>query len=156
MFLCFSNIKLLLQANVKCGQLHLSMLYFLVPTGWITYRFSYALRQKFEFFLGQRKAYCIFEGLSNLYWIISPINFFSLLLLIAGENRTKLKKLFIRTTKSGGVQHHNHTNSTWLFSSNSKIVSEKIWTEHDFCIISDCRNSFNNKLKNLWTSKKIL
>ena len=22
------------------------------------------------------------------------------------------------------------------------------WTEHDFCIISDCRNSFNNKRKN--------
>ena len=76
MFSCFSNIKLLLQANVKCRQLHLSMLCFLVPTGWITYQFSYALRQKFEFFLGQRKAYCIFEGLSNLYWIISPINFF--------------------------------------------------------------------------------
>ena len=26
-----------------------------------------------------------------------------------------------------------------------------LWSERDFCIISDCRNSFNNKLKNLQT-----
>ena len=30
------------------------------------------------------------------------------------------------------------------------------WTECDFCIISDCRNSFINKRKDLWTSKNFL
>ena len=28
-------------------------------------------------------------------------------------------------------------------------------TERDFCIISDCRNSFNNEIKNLRRSQKI-
>ena len=27
------------------------------------------------------------------------------------------------------------------------------FTERDICIISDCRKSFNNRIKNLWTSK---
>ena len=35
---------------------------------------------------------------------------------------------------SGGTQYHKHTNFTGLF-----------WTEYDFCIFSDCRNSFNHK-----------
>ena len=30
------------------------------------------------------------------------------------------------------------------------------WTECDFCIISDCRSSFINKRKDLWTSKNFL
>ena len=30
------------------------------------------------------------------------------------------------------------------------------WIEQDFCIISEYRNSFNNKFKNLRTRKKFL
>ena len=36
------------------------------------------------------------------------------------------------------------------YSSVTAIVLVIFWTERDFCIISDCRNSFNNKLKNAW------
>ena len=35
------------------------------------------------------------------------------------------------------------------YSSVTAIVLVIFWTERDFCIISDCRNSFNNKLKNV-------
>ena len=34
-------------------------------------------------------------------------------------------------------------------STTASVISVIFWTQRDFCIISDCRNSFNNKLKNL-------
>ena len=80
----------------------------------------------------------------NLYLIVLLISFFPLLLWIAAENKTKLKKLFIWTTKSGGPQHCKHTNCTWLFISNCNSSSDIL----DWTIISDCKNSFNNRLKN--------
>ena len=52
-----------------------------------------------------KKANGIFEELSTLCLIVSLISFFPLLLWITAENRTKLKKLFISTTKSGRTQH---------------------------------------------------
>ena len=42
------------------------------------------------------------------------------------------------------------------YSSASAIMLVILWTERDFCIIFDCRNSFNNKPKNLSISKKFL
>ena len=39
------------------------------------------------------------------------------------------------------------------YSSATAIILVIFRTERDFCIISDCSNSFNNKLKNLSTSK---
>ena len=46
---------------------------------------------------------------------------------------------------------HSTTNkqTTPDYSSASALILVIFWTEHGFCIISDCRNSFNNKLKNL-------
>ena len=41
----------------------------------------------------------------NLYIIVLLIIFFPLLVWITGENRTKMNKLFIWTTKSGRAQH---------------------------------------------------
>ena len=103
---------------------------------------------------GIKQANCIFEELSNLYVIVFLISFIPLLLWIIAENRTKLKKLFIWTTKSGWTQRHKHTNCTLLFISNCN--NAMIWTEHCFCIISDFRNYFNKKRKNLWRNKKFL
>ena len=85
------------------------------------------------------------------------ISFCPLLLWITAENRTKLKKLFIWTTKSGATQHHKHSNCTWLFIRNfNNAIDILDWTWFVHSSISDCRNSFNNKLKNLWTSRKFL
>ena len=36
----------------------------------------------------------------------------------------------------------------------SAIMLAIFWTEYDFFIISDCKNLFYNKLKNLWTNQK--
>ena len=105
--------------------------------------------------LGRKKKNCIFEELSNLYLIVLLFNSFPLLLWITTENRTKLKKLFIWTTKSGETQHHKQKTAPDC-SSETAIMLLIFWTEHDFCIICDCKKSFNNKLKNLWTSKKFL
>ena len=35
------------------------------------------------------------------------------------------------------------------YSSTTAIMLVIFWIEHDFCIIYDCKNSFNKKLKNL-------
>ena len=104
----------------------------------------------------KKKANCIFGELSNLYLIVLLISFFSLFLWITAENRTKLKKLFIWTTKSGGAQHQTHTKCTWLFMSNYNNASDILdwaWFLHYFWLQL---NSFTNKLKNLWSSKKFL
>ena len=47
------------------------------------------------------------------------------------------------------MQHHKHTNIQAApdYSLATAIKLVIFWTERDFCIISDCRNSFNNKLK---------
>ena len=69
-----------------------------------------------------KKPNWIFEELSNFCLIVFLISFFPLLLWITAENRTKLKKLYIWNTKSGGTQHHKHTNCTWLFSSATAML----------------------------------
>ena len=79
---------------------------------------------------------------------------FLLLLWITAEYRTKLKKLFIWTTKSGGTQHLKHIKCTWLFISNCNNISDILdwtWFLHYFWL----QESFNNKRKNLWTRKNI-
>ena len=51
------------------------------------------------------------------------------------RNRTKQKKLFIWTTKSGETQHHTHTNCTWLFIPNCINASDILhwkWFLHYF------------------------
>ena len=71
-----------------------------------------------------KKANCFFEELSNLYLIVLLISFFRLLLLITTDNKTKLKKLFIWTTKSGRTQLYKHTNCSWLFINNCNNASD--------------------------------
>ena len=74
-------------------------------------------------------ANCIFEELSTLYLIVLLISFFPLLLWITAKNRTKLKKLFIWTTKSGEAQHHKHKTYTSQFSiQNSKCSWWVLWS----------------------------
>ena len=94
-------------------------------------------------------ANCIFEELSNLYFIVLLTSFFSPILWITAENRNKLKKFFIWNTKLVGTQRYKQKNFIWL-SSATEIMLVILWTESDFCIISDCSNSINNKLKNFF------
>ena len=63
------------------------------------------------------------------------ISFFPLLLWITAKNRTRLKKLFNWTTKSGWLQYHKQINCTWLFISNCKNASDILdwmWFLHYF------------------------
>ena len=53
------------------------------------------------------RTHCVIMTQKN----ITP-SLFPLLSWISTENKTKLKKLFISNTKSGGAQHHKHTNCT--------------------------------------------
>ena len=115
---------------------------------------SIVFQKFFEQVFRITKANCIFEELSNLCFIILLISFIPFLLWITTENRTKLKKLYIRTTKSGGAQHHKHTNFTWI-SSATPVMLVIFWTERELCIISDCRNSFSNKLKTYEQAKNL-
>ena len=59
--------------------------------------------------------------------------------MITAEYKTKLKKLFIWTTKSGRTQHHNIQTAP-DYSLATAIMLVIFWTEQDFCNISDCRN----------------
>ena len=99
-------------------------------------------------------AFCLFPDFRQDRQFFMLISFFPVPLWITFENRTRLKKLFIWTTKSGGTQHHKQTKTTSDYSSATGITLVIFWTERNYCIISDCRYSFNNKRKNLWTSKK--
>ena len=81
---------------------------------------------------------------TNTNLIVLLISIFPLTLWITSENRTKLKNLLSWTTKSDGIQHYKHTNPS---NDVSNILN---WT---WFLISGCRNSFNSKLKNLWTRK---
>ena len=71
-----------------------------------------------------KKANYSFEELSNLYLIVMLISFFPILLWITAENITKLKKLFIWTTKSSRTQHYKHENCTRLCINNWNNVSD--------------------------------
>ena len=66
---------------------------------------------------------------------------------VTEENRTRMKKLFIGTTKLGETQHHKVRNiqTTPDFLSATVAMLVIFGIERYFCIISDCRNSFINK-----------
>ena len=53
------------------------------------------------------------------------------------------------TPQTQNQAEHDTTNTQTAtdYSSATAILLEIFWTERDFCIISDCMNSFNNKLK---------
>ena len=102
-----------------------------------------------------KKANCIFEELSAVYLIDLLISFFPLLLWIAAENRTKLKKLFIWAANSGETQHQKQTNCTWLLNSNCNNVIESLdwrWYVHYFWL----QELVQPQTLNLRTSKKLL
>ena len=108
----------------------------------------------FECLHDKKKANCIFKEISNLWLTVFQISFFPLLLRIATENRTKLKKLFIWTKNQ--VEHNTANMQTAPdYSPVTVIMLLIFWSECDFRIISDCSNSLN-QLKNLWTRKNFL
>ena len=69
------------------------------------------------------------------------ISFFPLLLWITAENRTTLKKLFeiIYLNYKSKVNTTPQTNKLHLLFTVTARALVIFWTEHDFCIIFDCR-----------------
>ena len=82
--------------------------------------------------LGQKKANCIFEVLSNLYWIVSFLCFCGLQQKIEPSWRNYLFEL-------QNQAEHNITNipATPDYSLATAIMFVIFWTEQDFCIIFD-------------------
>ena len=80
------------------------------------------------------------------------LNFYQFQPVVAYKS-VAYKKVCIWMTKSSGTQHHKHKNCTWLLTSSCNRPLT-FYFESDSWIIFDCRNSFNKKLENLWTSKK--
>ena len=74
-----------------------------------------------------KKVNFIFEELSSLYLIVLVISYFLFSFGLQQKNRTNLKELFIWTTKSGWIQHHKHTDHTWLFISNCSNVNDILY-----------------------------
>ena len=106
---------------------------------------SIVFQKTFLNFLRFKLHHYIFEELSNLYSIVLLISFFPLHSWIVAENRTKLKKLFISTTKSGGTQ----TLQTYKLhlTISTAIMLVIFWTKYDFCMIFYCRNKLLNVQK---------
>ena len=106
--------------------------------------------------VGYKKANGIFAELSTLCLIVSLISFFPLLLWITAENRTKSKKLFISTTKSGGTQHQRDwildvwQGSEYTSGDTSKLEwSSKcvlLWKPSVFIILPIIRNQSKAKI----------
>ena len=133
----------------------------IIIKGWITYRFSYTLlhndtknmtspppticvicrfskksivfQKKINVFR-IKKANSIFAKLSNLYLIVLLVSFFSLLLWITAENRTK-NYIF----KLQNQAKHSTTSKQTApdYSSATAIMLVIFLTERDFCIISE-------------------
>ena len=82
---------------------------------------------------------------------------FSLLLWIPTESRTKLKKLFNLNHRWtwGTTPHIYGLHTSYFFIKNYNNVGS-FWVENNFRFISDCRNSFNGKLKKLINKQKNL
>ena len=107
--------------------------------------------KKFECLYNKRRqiAICTFGELSNLYLIVLLTSFFPLLLWITAENRT-IEPIWRNIYMNYKIRQ-NITPQTYklylIYSSATAIMLVIFGTERDFCIISDYRNSFNNKLK---------
>ena len=154
----------------------------IIHKGWITYQLPYALRhndakniytdrpaltclrhfqnfdnidsfpKNFECIWGEKANY-IFEGLAALYLIILLISFFPSFCGLQQKIEPSWRNYLFQIQS----QAEHNTTSKQIPPDYSSVNARMLvifWTERDFCIISDCMNSFNNKLKNLWTSKK--
>ena len=83
------------------------------------------------------------------YWLA----IFFLPLSILGENRAKLKKLFNLNSRQ---RSQNTQYPLIIFLSTSAVMQGIFWTEDNFHFISNCRNSFNCKLKKLINEQIII
>ena len=85
--------------------------------------------------LGYKKANGIFNKLSKLYLIVFATQFLSFSFLDYSRKQKQVEEISYLNHKSGGTQ---------------TSVNERDF----FCIISDCRNLFNNKLKKTYYQAK--
>ena len=102
-----------------------------------------------------KKANCIFEELAYLYLIVLLTSFFPLLLRIT-QKKEPNRRNYLFELQNHAEHNTRNIQTAPYYSSATAIMLAIFWTERDFWIISDYRNSFNNKLKNLWTIKKLL
>ena len=103
----------------------------------------------FPMSLTPKKEDYIFEEPLNLHVIV----FLTFLLFRCGfqeKIEPSRRNYLIWTADWGGVQNTpNRQNGLIIFLSAIALMQVISWTEDDFYFISDCRNSFNNKLKKL-------
>ena len=83
---------------------------------------------------------------------------FSSPLWVRGENRAKLKKVFNLSSRLKWRAQYSPDaqNIPIIFLSAIAVMLVICWTEDNFCFISDCRNSFNCKLKKLIIKQMII
>ena len=95
-----------------------------------------------------KKANCIFEELAYLYLIVLLTSFFPLLLRIT-QKKEPNRRNYLFELQNHAEHNKRNIQTAPYYSSATAIMLAIFWTERDFWIISDYRNSFNNKLKNL-------
>ena len=95
-----------------------------------------------------KKANCIFEELAYLYLIVLLTSFFPLLLRIT-QKKEPNRRNYLFELQNHAEHNTRNIQTAPYYSSGTAIMLAIFSTERDFWIISDYRNSFNNKLKNL-------
>ena len=88
----------------------------------------------------------IIEELSNLYLTVLIISF----LFFCGlkQDKEPTWKNYVFELQNQGEHNATNIQTGPDYLSATVIILLIFWTERDFCIISDYRNSLNNKLKN--------
>ena len=93
-----------------------------------------------------KKANCIFEELSNIYFIVLLIIFFILFCGLYQKLEPSWRNYLFE------LQDHAEHDTTNIqtapnYLSATAIMLVILWTERNFCIFSDWRNSFTTNLK---------
>ena len=90
----------------------------------------------------------VFEELSNLYLIVLLIVTFLFFRVLLQKIEPSWKNYWLELQNQAKRKITNIQTAP-DYSSATAIMLVIFWTERDFCIVSDCRNKFSNKVKNL-------
>ena len=91
---------------------------------------------------------CVFEELSNIYLIVLLICIFHLILWIKSKNRIKqLFRNYLFELQDRAEHDTTNIQTAPKYLSATAIMLVILWTERNFCIFSDWRNSFTTNLK---------
>ena len=106
-------------------------------------------------YLTAKKVDNIFEEPLNLHIIVGYL--FLSCVVDSRKKYSQLEKLFdFNSRMSWGVQYHRYTESLVIFLSAVALIKVNFWTENNFRFISDWRNSFNCKFKDVINEQIII